>query len=133
MNHKKLTCILALLLLISCGHSNLQKEGIPTSGTVLSKKTVSTKHSFRYILEVSYFTQPDKENLSPEKKDTSKTPPPADDLIDDTGKAHVHAGKYTSTEIYVNSAEFERYKEGDPIELVYDKKIPERAEVKVLK
>lgn len=122
---KKFTFILIILVtsIASCGPS-LRETGIPTEGTVISKRETGRGSKLKYYITVNFFTQPDKENPKPEKpKDTNRT---VDEIINDL-TIDVNMGDYTTAEISVNSVEYDKYNEGDVVKIRYDKNEPTTA------
>jgi hypothetical protein len=115
-----LLVIFSIILLTSCGPS-LRETGIPTEGTVISKRETGRGSKLKYYITVNFFTQPDKENPKPEKpKDSNRT---VDEMINDL-TIEVNMGDYTTSEISVNSAEYDKYNDGDEVKIRYDKNDP---------
>jgi len=113
---------------IGCSGINLQEEGIPTRGTVLSKRLHERKRDDLYFITVSYFTQPGKENPQPEtKKDSSRT---VEEIIDQIGKINLEIGEYYTKEIEVEADVFQSLNPGDNVDLFYDKNNPYRVVLK---
>ena len=112
-----------LSLLFSCG-PNLHEVGIPANATVFSKRELDLKKN-RYYITVSFFTQPDAENPEP-KKTTSDSPKTVDEIIEGL-TIDVNFGDYTTAEIEVSSAEYDRYNEGDDVKIRYEKGNPPNA------
>jgi hypothetical protein len=122
-----------LLVLIAvygfgCSGIDLQKDGIPTRGTILSKRMHDRKRNDLYFITVSYFTQPGKENPQPEpKKDSNRT---VEEIIDQIGKINLEIGEYYSTEIEVDASVYESLNEGDFVDLFYEKNNPNHVVLK---
>ncbi len=123
----RFTAIFLLLIctaVFSCGPS-LRETGIPTEGTVISKRETGRGSKLKYYITVNFFTQPDKENPKPEPpKDT--TPKTADEIIESL-TLDMHMGDYQTAEISVTSAEYDKYSEGDEVKIRYDKEDPSTA------
>lgn len=108
--------LLSLLVVIAicnytCGPS-LRETGIPTEGTVISKRETGQGSKLKYYITVNFFTQPDKENPKAEKpKDTNRT---VDEIINDL-TIDVNMGDYTTAEISVSSAEYDQLNVGDGV------------------
>lgn len=115
------------IMIFSCGPS-LQDIGIPTEGTVLSKSKSDRLKNDNYYLNVAYFTQPDKENPAPKPKYDS--PANIDQIIENIGNISMEIGDYTSGQITVTRSVYDSYKEGDHIQLLYEKGNPEHVVVK---
>ena len=111
---------------IGCSGINLQEEGIPTRGAVLSKRLHERKLNNLYFITVSYFTQPGKENPG-SKKDSLLI---VDEIIDQIGKINLEIGEYYTKEIEVGPDVFRSLHPGDNVDLFYDKKNPYRVVLK---
>lgn len=111
------------IVLFSCGPS-LRETGIPTEGTVISKRETGLGSKLKYYITVNFFTQPDKENPKPAPpKDTNRT---VDEIINDL-TIDVNMGDYTTAEISVTSVEYDQLNEGDEVKIRYDKNEPTTA------
>lgn len=115
-------CLIVLSFLIgSCGPS-LRETGIPTEGTVLSKRESGRGSKRKFYITVNFFTQPDAENPKPEKpKDTA--PKTADEIIEGL-TLDMHMGDYQSAEMVVGIGQYDKYNEGDNVKLRYEKGNP---------
>ncbi len=112
------------ILLASCG-PNLRETGIPTRGTVLSKRDMGLMKNRKFYVTVGYFTQPDKENPVVEpKKDSPRT---IDEIIEGIRVSKFSMGDYMTTEIMVDRSVHDALKEGDYVDLRYEKGNPEHA------
>lgn len=106
-----------------CGPS-LRETGIPTEGTVISKRSTGMGTKKKYFITVNFFTQPDKENPQPEKpKDTNRT---VDEIINDL-TIDVNFGDYQTAEMQVTTGEYDKYNEGDEVKIRYEKENPSHA------
>lgn len=113
---------------VGCSGPDLQETGIPTRGTVLSKRLHERKRNDLYFITVSYFTQPGKENPEPEKKkDSART---VEEIIDQIGKINLEIGEYYTKEIEVEPDVFQSLNTGDYVDLFYDKNNPNRVVLK---
>lgn len=120
---KNLLLFTLVLSLFSCGPS-LRETGIPTEGTVISKRETGRGSKLKYYITVNFFTQPDKENPKADKpKDTNRT---VDEIINDL-TIDVNMGDYTTAEISVTSVEYDQLDEGDEVKIRYDKNDPSTA------
>lgn len=120
-----LVLILAAITIVApgCGPS-LRETGVPTDGTVISKRSTGMGTKKKYFITVNFFTQPDKENPKPEKpKDTNRT---VDEIINDL-TIDVNFGDYQTAEMQVTSGEFDKYNEGDEVKIRYEKGNPSNA------
>jgi hypothetical protein len=121
----------AVLLFSSCDNNEeFKKNGVLTQATILEKlEKRKSKHTKQTVFRVNFFTQPDKENPkpAPEKKEKKNV----DDIINNLGNPDAgKLGNYTSAELIVNNAEFEKYKVGDKVEIYYLKDTPSKARLK---
>lgn len=129
---KNLACLLcAVLLFSSCDNNEeFKKNGVLTQATILEKlEKRKSKRSTQTVFRVNFFTQPDKEKPKPEpeKKDKKNV----DDIINSLGNPDAgKLGNYTSAELIVNNAEFEKYKVGDKVDIYYLKDTPSKARLK---
>lgn len=111
--YKKLTFLLGFVFLFGCESADLQKNGVPVAGIVLKKKMVITNRDYLYKMKVGFYTKAE----FPGKKQEHNA----------TG---TDTGKYITTELYLNTAEYGQYQTGDSVELVYDKSDPELVEIR---
>jgi hypothetical protein len=117
------TVILILTIIVtSCNGVDLQKDGIPTSGTVIGKRDVyRKKNGTDYFIKVNFFTQPDAEN--PEPKPKSDSPKTVDEIIEGL-TLDVKFGDYQTAEIEVDGRTYNKLSEGDKVPLRYEKNNP---------
>ena len=112
-----------IIAVTRCGPS-LRETGIPTEGTVISKRETGLGTKKKYFITVNFFTQPDKENPQPEKpKDTNRT---VDEIINDL-TIDVNMGDYQTAEMQVTTGEYGQYNEGDEVKIRYEKDNPQHA------
>lgn len=111
------------LVLQSCGPS-LYETGIPTEGTIISKRDIGLGTSRRCYITVNFFTQPDKEDPKPEKK--KDTNPTIDEIIESLS-IDVRIGNYETAEIQVTNGAYDDYKEGQRLPIRYEKGNPSNA------
>ena len=114
--------IVLITIFPSCNGVDLQKDGIPTSGTVIGKRDVYRKRSGTdYYIKVNFFTQPDAENPKPKPK--SDSPKTVDEIIEGL-TIDVKFGDYQTAEIEVDGAMYVKLSEGDEVPLRYEKGNP---------
>jgi hypothetical protein len=114
--------IVLITIFPSCNGVDLQKDGIPTSGTVIGKRDVYRKRSGTdYYIKVNFFTQPDAENPKPKPK--SDSPKTVDEIIEGL-TIDVKFGDYQTAEIQVDGAMYVKLSEGDEVPLRYEKGNP---------
>ena len=114
--------IVLITIFPSCNGVDLQKDGIPTSGTVIGKRDVYRKRSGTdYYIKVNFFTQPDAENPKPKPK--SDSPKTVDEIIEGL-TIDVKLGDYQTAEIQVDGAMYVKLSEGDEVPLRYEKGNP---------
>lgn len=110
------------LIITSCNGVDLEKDGIPTSGTVIGKRDVYRKRNGTdYYITVNYFTQPDAENPKPKPK--SDSPKTVDEIIEGL-TLDVKFGDYQTAEIQVDGSTYTTLSEGDEVPLRYEKGNP---------
>ena len=114
--------IVLITIFPSCNGVDLQKDGIPTSGTVIGKRDVYRKRSGTdYYIKVNFFTQPDAENPKPKPK--SDSPKTVDEIIEGL-TIDVKFGDYQTAEIQVDGATYVKLSEGNEVPLRYEKGNP---------
>ncbi|HEX2900201.1 MAG TPA: DUF3592 domain-containing protein [Bacteroidia bacterium] len=126
MKHPRLSLLLGLLLFLSACNGDLdllRTKGQPTEATVVSKReTTALKAKNRHhSLQVSFFAQDSAEiaqDAHPDDvlKDTTMS---MADRIEKWQPGGGAIGDYTSVEIEVSRPIFNKYKEGDRVQIVY--------------